>query len=383
MNGTLEALGLNEPGNYYKGTWEDYGFHTVKDGHKGRTTPSIQRMMQTPGYREKAMGFTQKKLAELSRKAAVDSSLVQNNVPILFDPEIFDIFTGAAPLLANVPMKGWDGYTVKSNRIDSRDAPLGYKAESAVLDLSAETGQSFTPGVASTDLKIYADVVNISDFTQKVSQFFIDWADTTLGTRVREHAQLKEQAVLYGDPTQALSDGSPGDTNAFSGLSSLYTTTNKSAVDISASKALLKDIKAEIKDLLQSGYNVQASDLMVFTSWSLHDYLENEMTVSERVMVGENSFNFGFEGITIMGVPVIPSHNVAAQSYGSGAYTPGDEGDVFIYNSRATQWYDIAPLSIMPLGRLGLAERAALYEYGVLHERADGNWGKYLQAYNI
>ena len=118
----------------------------------------------------------------------------------------------------------------------------------------------------------------------------------------------------------------------------------------------------------------------------MFDHLSNEEDVSARIILPDNRFNFGFETIYIDGIPVIASHNVDAHSYDDGAggtYAPGHAGDVFIYNKRATQYYSIAPFSMVPLGRIGLADRSAVYEYCTLHEKAGGFFGKYLYDYTI
>jgi len=378
----IETLGLTDAKAFYEQTWTKNGFLPIRDGYRGRTTPTIQSMFANEANRKKSEHFFIKSLQkQAAQRKDVNAALIQDNIPIKFDPEVLDILTDAAPALAVVPERGWDGFTVASNRIDTRDAPLGYRSEAFAMDLSGQTGTDFDMQKATDDLKIYVDLINVSDFSQAAGQFYINLKDTTLGTRLAEHGQLKEKALLYGKPAENTGDGSPGDANAYKGLSELYPDTNKSAVDISGTKALLKDIQREIKGLLQSGKNVQMSDLKIFTSWDVHQYLSDEMQISARINQGEKKFNFGFEDIFINNVPVIATHNVAAHSFSG--YTPGDPGDVFIYNSRATQYFDLAPLSTIPLGRIGLADRAALFEFAVLHERANGQWGKYLQAYNI
>ena len=386
--GTIRnALGMMNSHEAFRSMWLEHGFPEITDrDFKGSLTPTIQSFFTKKN--PPVPGFLHKRLkAALSGgpiRKDVNAALIKDNIPILFDPEVLDIFIQETPLVLRVPHQGFDGFTVVSNTISARDAPIGYVAEATAGDLSGQAGKDFTPGKNSTDHKIYVDVTDVSDFSQRAGEFYIDLRDTTLGTRIAEHAHYKEQCILYGDPSQAKSDGSPGDSNAFEGLIKTVDPANiidKSAVDISGTQALLKDIKAEIKSLLQAGYGLRASDLEVWVSHTLHDYLENEMQVSARIDVGENSFNFGYESIRIKGIPVIASHNIKQHSWSG--YTPGNEGDVFIYNKRSTRFYNLAPLSTLPLARVGLADRLALYEYGTLHERAEGLWGKYLKAYAI
>lgn len=386
MNDIRNILGLDDTQNAFQKHWLDYGFGKMNmDGMLGKTTISVQEMMANPENKKKAAGLVDKGIEKVFgnkvEAKSVDATLMQDSIPIQFDPEITQILTTEAPLMAQVPSRGWQGYSVSSNRITARDAPLGWLSEAAAIDLSSATAREFSISKDNTEMKIYADLVNVSDFTQRAGQGFMNIRETTLGTRVAAHAQHKEQTFLYGDPSQALSDGSPGDTNAFQGLSLLYPKTIKTTTSISGDKAMLKDIKKEISLLRQSAYNISASDLQVWCSHTAFNWLADEMQVATRIVLPDSEFNFGFEGIRIDGVPVIPSHNVATHTYGS--YTPGKVGDVFLYNKRATQWFGLAPLSTVPLGRVGLADRAALYEYGVLHERAGGVFGKYLYDYQV
>lgn len=386
MNDIKNILGLDDAQTAFQKHWLDYGFGKMNmDGMHGKTTISVQEMMANPDNRKKAAGLVDKGIKKVfgnkGETKSVNATLMQDSIPIQFDPEITQILTTEAPLMAQVPSRGWQGYSVSSNRITARDSPLGWVSEAAAIDLSSATAKEFSISKDNTEMKIYADLVNVSDFTQRAGQGFMNIRETTLGTRVAAHAQHKEQTFLYGDPSQALSDGSPGDTNAFQGLAELYPKTIKTGVSISGDKALLKDIKKEISALRQSAYNISAADLQVWCSHTAFNWLADEMQVATRIILPDNEFNFGFEGIRINGVPVIPSHNVATHTYG--AYTPGKVGDVFIYNKRATQWFGLAPLSTVPLGRVGLADRAALYEYGVLHERAGGVFGKYLYDYQV
>ncbi len=386
MQDIKRVLGLADQQIAFQKHWKNFGFAEMEmDGMDGKTTTTIQDFMRIEANKTAAAGLVesgiQKVFVDGVTSKSVDATLMQDSIPIQFDPEITQILTTEAPLMAQVPSRGWQGYSVSSNRITARDAPLGYLSEAAAIDLSGATAREFSISKDNTEMKIYADLVNVSDFTQRAGQGYMNIRETTLGTRVAAHAQHKEQTILYGDPSQALSDGSPGDTNAFTGIAELYPKTIKTGVSLSGDKALLKDIKKEISALRQSAYNITAADLQIWCSHTTFNWLADEMQVATRIILPDNEFNFGFEGIRIDGVPVIPSHNVATHTYGT--YTPGKVGDVFLYNKRATQWFGLAPLSTVPLGRVGLADRAALYEYGVLHERAGGVFGKYLFDYQV
>ncbi|MDI6877579.1 MAG: hypothetical protein QMC96_12510 [Methanomicrobiales archaeon] len=390
MPAIRDVLGLRkDPGRTFEAMWERHGFRALSSGF----TPSIQSMFYgKPENVEKARGLTQRgiqKFIGAMEQKQVTSTTVTDAVPIAFDPEILDIMRKDAPLLARLPQVGYRGYTVRTNVISARDAPRGWVSEANSLDLSTVTNE-FTLADTDYDMKIYVDAVNVGDFAERGAEGgYVPVRETALGARVSEYLQYKEQAILYGDHSQALQDGSPGDANVFDGMSVHATTggnnIDKSGVNLAASDALLKDIKAEVKDLLQNA-NVSKGDLEIWTSHTLFDELENEMQVRAIIDNNANSFNYGFEIIYISGVPVIASHNVTEHTYTDAqpvTYTIGSEGDVFIVNKRASYYASLAPLFLLPLGRIGLAEHFALGEYGTYVDRSQGVFGKWLYDYAI
>jgi hypothetical protein len=377
-------FGLHNPAQLYDHFWKSQGFVAGNDG----LTQSIQGAMQDPTVREQYKGFLKRGFKALlePEQAKATSTTVASAIPLVFDPDILDIMRTDAPLLARLPMRGYAGNPVRVNPITARDAPVGFVSEAASLTLNLQDGGNFTITPTDYDHKIYADRVDIGDFAERVSaEGPINLRETALGARVSEWAQRKEQAILYGDHTQALNDGSPGDAQAFDGMIAETAAANvvdKSAVNLAASDALLKDIKAEIKSLLQNA-NVNKGDLEIWTSHTLFDELENELQVRAYLDQNQASANYGFEVIYISGIPVIASHNVDRHTWGAGAYTPGDEGDVFIMNKRANAFASLAPLFTVPLGRTGLGDQMAMGEYGTYIDRGNGQLSKYLQAYNI
>lgn len=387
------VLGLSSPESLYNHFWSSQGFVA-----RGRDlTPSIQGAMRDPTTRKRFEGFLArgvKSMMDRMEAKQVTSTTVASAIPLVFDPEVLDIMRTDAPLLARLPMRGYAGDPIRVNPISTRDPPVGFVSEAASLNLLGQS-RGFTLDPIDFDQKIYADVVTIGDFAERVSvEGPINLRETALGARLSEWAQHKEQAVLYGDHSQGLTDGSPGDANAYDGLCVQYTiptdntasnVVDKSAVDLSASDALLKDIKHEIKNILMTR-GVSKGDLEIWTSHTLFDELENELQVRAILDQNVNSANYGYEVITISGVPVIGGHNVCEHTWKDSdntTYTVGSEGDVFINNMRATAFAGVAPLFMIPLGRQGLADDVALGEYGTLIDRAGGRFGKYLQNYNI
>lgn len=59
----------------------------------------------------------------------------------------------------------------------------------------------------------------------------------------------------------------------------------------------------------------------------------------------------------------------------------GDPGDVFIMSTRAVRFRSLVPFSTVPLAKTGLAEQVALYEFGALIDKSEGNFLRHLQAY--
>jgi len=70
-------------------------------------------------------------------------------------------------------------------------------------------------------------------------------------------------------------------------------------------------------------------------------------------------------------------------SLSSATTNGGDNGDVFIYDTRNLQFRQLAPLSTVPLGKVGLADRAAMFEYGTLLSKSQGEHIRVLQAYDV
>lgn len=384
MTTVKSIFGLNSREKLFDHFWKSQGFYADSDG----LTQSIQSAMRDPATREKFKGSVQRGFKALAspERAKATSTTVATAIPLVFDPDVIDILRTDAPLLARLPMRGYSGDPVRVNWISARAAPVGMVNEASALTLNLQASKDFTLSNTDYNHKIYADRVDISDFAERVAADGpVNVRDTALGARISEWAQFKEQQILYGDHTQALNDGSPGDANAFDGMiveTAAGNIINKSAVNLADTQALLKDIKSEIKSLLQTR-GIYKGDLEIWTSHTLFDELENELQVRAVLDQNQASVNFGFEVIYISGVPVIASHNVDQHTYGAGAYTPGDEGDVFIVNKRANAFASLAPLFTVPLGRAGLGDMMAMGEYGTYIDRAGGQMSKYLKAYNI
>ena len=398
MASIADVLGFRNPIEVYNHFWKNHGFAVV--GYDG-TTESVQRKLARPENRERMKGYVAKKVGDylngdgLKRKGGTTTGITTSEtvaaaVPIIYDPEILDILRTDAPLMAEVSIVGWPGTHYKGANIAVREHPIGFLSETASIDVTSLTRRGFELGDIEMPMRIQADVVGISDFGQRSSEHQFSLRDTALGARFSEAVQLKEQAMLYGNPTSDVTNGGLTDANAPTGFAKQfdYKTGNdpdgvvdKSSVSLSASDALLKDIKAEIKGVLKS-YNVTPSDLFIGTSWDIHDELDNEINVHGRTEVGQGTVNYGAERLTIMGVPVIPTHNIKKHALWTSG-TIGSEGDVFILNKRAHIIASLAPPFILPLGRRGLSDEWVMGDYYCVVDRSGGKFGKYLKGYDI
>ena len=446
------VMGSSSPEDLFKTYWEDNGFGKMNTGDGNVVSVPVQRRLNTKNASVvKQFTGTARKAIVAQVNKTMNSSAVSASTPLIFDPEILSILFANAPILEQIPMEGQQGFKAVYNRVDSRSSPIGYSSESAVIDLSSSTAGDISFAKEEVDMKIYVDLVEISDFTQAAADHYMNVADTTLGERVALYAQRKEQQILYGDNSIGLDNGWFFDTNGFDGLKTIYTAASNNVDKSGVSTNVLDDIKSVILGVLQNE-NVNISDLRIACSWTMFDTLGTELAPGQtRLGPTQLEADIGIQTLRIQGVPVTPTHNirlhqkvqaiidadetaetivvagdwtsvlaaddtfpvdganaetltVASTSYSSGtgnttitvdALTAdvtgdnatfdlsGDDGDVFVWNVRATRYRSLVPFSTVPLAKLGLSETTALFEFGALVERSGGNWGRFLSAYNI
>lgn len=391
-----KALGLTDPERVFEAIWEANNFGVINRPHSkvSPITPSRQGAFADEEVREDFKGYAAKHLNETLQQSrsgemqekTMDETAVSAATPLVFDPDFIQILREEAPLLERVPQEGQQGFSAEYIRIDSRDSAIGFTTETDILDLTNnnKAGIGFSRG--STDMEIWVDLVEISDFAAAGSEFFFDVRDTTLGERVANHAQAKERAVLYGGYGDPADSGTGGfnDANAYDGFAEIIrdagNEVDKSSTDISGTDGLVKDIKAEIKTMLQSNDRVNKSDLEIWTSHTLFDTLENEAEVKRMVNTDVDSIDFGFETFRVSGANVFASHNVDQHTDST---TAGSEGDVFLMNRREMRDRALMPLSTVPLARLGFGELVAMGEFSAPILRGNGNLSRYLSDYAI
>jgi len=370
-----EALRDQYHRHWFKNQFEIHGSEGAMVEAEGITSDIVDTMAERGEKGEKAM----------------DANVVQSSTPLVFDPEILSLIIQNAPLRDRVIREGQEGYTATYNNISDRDDSIGWVSESDSLNLFDNTESDISMTKNERDMKIWVDKVTISDFSERAFSHYNNLRDTTLGERLAVHAQDWEQTLLYGDPSQGLTDGTPGDSNAPEGLESILDTAgnkiDKSGLSLSSDDALLKDVKGEIIAMLQSTDNVNPMDLEIWTSWTVYDEMDNGINSFGRIELDDDRVNFGGTDISVgPQVAVIPTHNIRSHTYddGTNTYSPGDSGDVFVVDTgRSVRWRQLAPLSTVPLGRRGLSDEVAMFEYGAPVARAEGNFSRMLAAYNV
>jgi hypothetical protein len=338
-------------------------------------------------------------------RAAIDASIVQAATPIEVDPQIVDIQRSAAPVLDRITQEAQAGFTAQYNIINDRNAPVGYTSESDAIDLTDNSDGDFGLGTKTRDMTIYVDRVTLSDFTQRAedSLNYMDVEETTLGQRTIVHALTKAYGIFYGDPDVGTSDGGVQDSNAFPGLAKIASdrdgdtddgtnghVIDKSGLSTSGDTPRLDDLKDETTDLV-ANTGAEYENLEIWVSPSFMDDLANEANVVTRLGGYDEDIDFGPRQIQVKGVPVVETRAVGRTAYPTGSYQgTGDspagnfdpaDGDVFIGDTSTIRFRQLAPLSTVPLGRRGLADEAAMFEYGTLIDKSHGAHLKYLQAY--
>jgi len=323
-----------------------------------------------------------------------DSLGLVNATPILVDPDIINTVRDQAPILNWVDVVAQAGYTASFNIVSSREGPShGWSTAAEVRDVSGNTGSAYVIDNDEEDLKIWLDVLDISDFSAQAmsSLDFMDLEGTSVEIRMQDWAVNEAEMLFYGNPAGGLSDGSAHDSEAPKGLykwaddADTAYTIDKSGVDLSGDKALYKDIKSQVRGLLKETA-ATAGNLGIVVSTDMFDALENEANINVRLDAFDEGINFGRSAtvntLSIANVPILPDPNIRDHSYGSGEYD-GTVGDVFIYERPRFQRRALSPLSATTFGQLGLATRMGLFQYETTVEKTQGEHVRVLENYQI
>ena len=323
-----------------------------------------------------------------------DSLGLVNATPILVDPDVINTVRDQAPILMWVDSIAQAGYTASFNVVSSREGPShGWSTAAEVRDVSGNTGSAYVIDNDEEDLKIWLDVLDISDFSAQAmsSLDFMDLEGTSVEIRLQEWSIQEAEMLFYGNPAGGLSDGSAHDSEAPKGLykwaddANTSYTIDRSTYDLTGDKPLFEDIKSYVRGLLKNTAATPAN-LGIVVSPDMFDALENEANVNVRLDSFDGTLNFGRQAgantLSITGVPVMPDPNIRDQAYGSGEYD-GNIGDVFIYERPRFQRRALMPFSSTTFGQLGLANRMGLFQYEATVDKTQGEHVRVLENYNI
>jgi len=236
-------------------------------------------------------------------------------------------------------------------------------------------------------MKRYVDLVEISDFSQRAENTldYMDLTDVSLGQRMIEGELFHNRQCYYGDPSVGSGSRDIEDGDAYEGLVKIANDASSShVIDKSGtSSGFLEDIKTELTTTVENtGLTYDAA--AIAASPTMFDALENEANAVVRLTSFAEDIEYGRRSIQIKGVEVFEDPNIRNYSELSSSLTGGgDNGDVFIFDERNVRYRELAPMSTVPLGKIGLADRAAMFEYGTLISKSQGEHIRVLQAYDV
>jgi hypothetical protein len=137
--------------------------------------------------------------------------------------------------------------------------------------------------------------------------------------------------------------------------------------------------------VVNTGLTFDRARFMV--SQSLYNAIYDEVTPTIRLDGYDADVEFGPQGIALSTefgtAPITPTPNIQAYGGLSGVGSNADLGDVFLFDELAIQFRQLAPMSTVPLGRTGLADRVAMFEYYTLVDRSQGNHTFVFEEYDI
>lgn len=357
---------------------------TFAEKQFGTKSPFVAAAAAGPAYQEGSI----KQVDDMREKAAVDESVVGAASPVEVDPEIVDVQRSAAPVLSVIQSVAQAGFTAQYNVIDNRNDPIGFVSESEAMDLSGESEGDFSLTTATKDMKIWADQVNISDFAQRAesSLGYMDLTQTTMGQRVVAHALQKAKAIFYGDPSVGAGDKSVEDADAYEGLAKIAVDAGNNTDKSTVSSGFLDDLLDEVTVKIENS-GLTWDRARILCSPRFYNAVYDEVTPVVRIDGYDADVEYGPRGLAISTdngtVQLTSCPNIRNYSGLSGTNFTSDNGDVFLIDEQAVQFRQLAPLSTVPLGRVGLADKVAMFEYGTLIDKSQGEHIEYFEGYDI
>jgi len=332
--------------------------------------------------------------SDIDERAGITATAqgIQGASPVEVDPQIVSTLRERAPIVDRVATQAQAGFQAQYNIVSGRSDPVGFLSEGEAVDMttsgSAQTPQDFTLSTETKEMKIHTDLVDISDFTQRASDSlgYMDVEETTLGQRIVELTLQKARGLYYADPSQGSGNQDIEDGDAWPGLTKLADDASSSYVVDKSGVAggFLSDIRDELTTVVENtGLTYDAAAIAV--SPSMMDALVGQADTVTRLEGYGADVDFGRRSIQIKGVEVFEDPNIRDYSgfLNSSLTNQGDKGDVFIYDTRNFQFRQLAPMSTVPLGRVGLGNRVALFEYGRPISKSQGEHIRVLQQYDI
>lgn len=354
---------------------------TLAEREYGTNHPFLAAALTGPQY-EKGQGVRDvdnviehiRSATAEKERALIDEGIVGSAAPIEVDPMIVDIQRRNAPILDVIPSQAQPGFQAQYNLFTGRTLEDWYMSETDASDLSDNTASDFTLGTETKDMKIGATVIDVSDFSQRAmsSLDYMNVMDTTVGQVMRAIFLTKAKTFVYGDPdgggtglheSQYAHDGLASFADKAGNVQDLTGTTGGYMED------LLDRITTQTQESALTFGNTRA-----LCSTPFYNQIYDEVTPVVRidgydadVEYGPRGLSIGHERGTVQITPVDSIRDVSGESTGVGSNST--TGDVFLYHEPSIQYRQLAPMSTVPLGALGLADRAAIFEYGTLIDK--------------
>jgi hypothetical protein len=364
----------------------EYGNEETADTE---TTRALDAMLGDDG--EETRDFlTQRDIEPDEFRALIDETIIGDAAPIEVDPMIVDVQRSAAPELDIIQSVAQAGFQAQFNVISGRDDPVGFLSESeAAGDLESQFDeQSFNLPTAFEEMKRQVGLVKVSDFSQRAMETleYMDPRETALGQATIAHMLQKARGLFYGDTSVAAGDRSIEDGDAFDGIAKKASDAGNDIDKTTVSSGFLEDLLDELTRLIQNtGMTWDRARIMV--SPFFYNAVYEEVTPTIRLDGYDADVEYGPNGIALSteqgSAPITPAPNIRDYSGLSGVGATGGVGDAFIVDELAVQFRQLAPMSTVPLGRTGLADRVALFEYYTLVDKSQGEHIRWLQNYDI
>lgn len=386
-----ERYGMDSP--FLAAAMAGRDYHSKKsqgDIPDSRTTRAIDSLLGEESDRTRSFLDEHGSGEDVDARALVDETVIGDAAPIEVDPVIIDVQRSAAPELDVVQSVAQAGFQAQYNIISNRDEPVGFLSEAeAAGDLESQFDpQSFDLPTAFKEMKRHVGLVKVSDFSQRAMETleYMDPRETALGQATIAHMLQKARALFYGDTSVAAGDRSIEDEDAFDGIAKIADDAGNSIDKTAVSSGFLEDLLDELTRLIQNtGMTWDRARIMV--SPFFYNAIYEEVTPTIRLDGYDADVEYGPNGIALSteqgSAPITPAPNIRDYGGLSGVGATGGVGDAFIIDELALQFRQLAPMSTVPLGRDGLADKVALFEYYSLVDKSQGEHLRWLQNYDI